>query len=111
MGADARQSRGQDALVRYCLEQLGRLYGPDAQRLRGTIFKDWAADSLTVSEDDRSATGHLAPSSSPWIAGAWRERLSLGASETSPKEPGCMADAVCGAQEAVAEVAERLRHK
>ncbi len=106
--ADMRASLGETALAESCLEQLARLYGPEALRPRAMIFKDWAADPLTASADDRSAGAHPKPSAAPWVTGAWQERLSLGGSETSATEPGYMAGAVSAAQRAVAEVMQRL---
>lgn len=109
VGADARSSMGEAALARACLEQFARLFGPEAPQPRATIFKDWAADPLTATAQDRSAGDHPLPSAAPWVAGAWQEYLSLGGSETSGTEPGYMAGAVSAAQRAVAEVMQRLR--
>lgn len=109
VGADARASLGEAVFARACLEQFARLYGPEALHPRATLFKDWAADPLTATADDRSAGGHPIPSATPWVTGAWQQQLSLGGSETAATEPGYMAGAVSAAQRAVAEVIERLR--
>jgi len=108
VGADMRASLGEDALAASCLQQLARLYGPDALHPRATLVKDWAADPLTASASDRSPSGHPHASAAPWVTGAWQARLSLCASETSDTEPGFMAGAVSAAQRAVREVTERL---
>lgn len=108
IGADTRMSLGEAALTRSCLAQFARLFGQQALQPRTTIFKDWAADSLTATAEDRSAGAHPGPSAKRWITGAWRERLSLAGSETSATEPGYMAGAVSAAERAVAEVMERL---
>ncbi len=107
--ARARATLGEAALRRACLDQLARLYGPRALRPRATIFKDWAADPLTATSDDRNGATHPEPSSASWVTGAWQEHLSLGGSETSASEPGYMAGALSAAERAVTEVRQRLR--
>jgi hypothetical protein len=88
IGADTRASVGEAALAQSCLQQLARLYGPDALNPRATIFKDWAADPFTASGGDRMSSGHPRPSTAPWVQGVWQERLALAGSETSATEPG-----------------------
>lgn len=108
VGADMRAAMGDAALKQACLDQLARLFGPEALKPQATLFKDWAADPLTAAVEDRSGGGHPEPSSAPWVTGAWRDRLALGGSEASPIEPGYMAGAVIAAERAVAEVMQRL---
>lgn len=109
VGAHMRASLGEAALAESCLEQLARLYGPEALLPRATLLKDWAADPFTACAEDRIANGHPKPSAALWVTGVWQQRLSLGGSETSESEPGYMAGAVSAAERAVAEVARRLR--
>jgi monoamine oxidase len=92
------------ALTRACIDQLVRFFGEEARHPRATLLKDWAADAYTATPDDRVPSGHPVPSSAPWVSGAWRERLVLGGSETSPSEPGYLAGAVTAAGVAVREV-------
>lgn len=108
VGADARLAMGDAALKRACLDQLARLFGPEALEPQATLLKDWAADPLTATAQDQSGGGHPDASAGPWVTGAWRQRLSLGGSETSPVEPGYMAGAVVAAELAVTEVMQRL---
>lgn len=108
VGADQRRSVGEDTLVGACLAQLGRLFGPEAVHPRATLFKDWAADPLTATEADRVGGAHPVPSRTPWVTGAWADRLSLGGSETSAREPGYLAGALDAAERAVAEIRMRL---
>lgn len=108
VGAEQRAALGEPALTRACLNQLARLFGPEAQRPRATLFKDWAADSLTATAADRSVGGHPTPNPAPWVTGPWRERLTLGGSEASPSEPGYLAGAVVAATRAAAETLQKL---
>ena len=58
IGADHRARLGEAALTQVYLEQLARLFGPPAGTPSGTLFKDWAVDPRTATDDDRNATGH-----------------------------------------------------
>jgi monoamine oxidase len=108
VGADQRVALGEEALTRACLAQLARLFGPEAERPRATLFKDWAADPLTATAADRAGGGHPVPDPAPWVAGRWQGRLALGGSETSPSEPGYLAGAVVAATRAVADTLQKL---
>lgn len=106
--ADRRAAMSEAALADACLEQLARLFGPEAARPSGTLFKDWAADGWTATADDRNPSGHPLPGGAAWVTGPWQERLSLGGSETSTTAPGYLAGAVDAAERAVSEVTARL---
>jgi monoamine oxidase len=109
VGADQRAALGEDALTRACLEQLARLFGPDARRPRATLFKDWAADPLTATPADRVAGGHPVPDPAPWVTGRWQDHLTLGGSEASPSEPGYLAGAVVAATQAAEATLRKVR--
>jgi monoamine oxidase len=106
--ADQRSCMGEASLVKKCLEQLVRLYGPHAGDPRATLLKDWALDPFTATAEDRIASGHPTVSDQLWVTGAWGTRLSLAGSETSEVEPGYMAGALSAAERAVSEVVGRL---
>ncbi|MBW3630035.1 MAG: FAD-dependent oxidoreductase [Gemmatimonadetes bacterium] len=106
--AEQRAALGEEALTRACLDQLARVFGPDARTPRAILFKDWAADPRTATAADRSAGGHPAPDPAPWVTGPWKEHLALAGSETSPTEPGYLAGAVGEAGRAVAELIKKL---
>lgn len=100
VAAAERATLGQDVLARACIQQLARLFGPEAARPRATLFKDWAADPLTATVADRQAAGHPHPALS-WVQGDWAGVLSLAGSEVSPSEPGYLAGAVEASSRAV----------
>lgn len=108
VGAEQRAALGVATLTRACLDQFSRIFGSEAQTPRATLFKDWSADPLTATADDRDAGGHLIPGDSSWVTGPWKERLTLAGSETSPSEPGYLAGAVVAAHLAVAELLAKL---
>lgn len=109
VGADLRASLGEAALTQSCLQQLARLFGAEALQPRATIVKDWAADALTATADDRTPTGHPQPSAAPWADRLWQQRLALGGSETGAADPGVMAGALSAAERAVKDVLGRLK--
>ena len=107
VGADQRAVLGEAALTHACIEQLTRLFGPEAGRPRATLLKDWAADPLTATAADRSPGGHPEPSRTPWVNGVWKDRLFLAGSETSATAPGYLAGAIAAAERAVIELQGR----
>ena len=105
--AEQRKAASRDAIVAASVRQLALLFGPKAGTPRATLFKDWAADPLTATPDDRAVDGHPVPATQPWVAGEWRDRISLAGSETSRTEPGYLAGAVEAAGHAVAGIVSR----
>lgn len=103
-GPDQRAAWGEDRLKDACLTQLERLFGPQARSPRAVILKDWAADPLTATADDRSAQNPFEGDDVPWVSPPWSDRLFLAGSETSPRDPGYLAGAVEAAARAAAAV-------
>ncbi len=111
IGSDQRASVGEHILKQACVEQLGRLFGPEALKPQATILKDWAADPFTATAIDQISADHPIPGTQRWVTGPWEERLVMAGSETSPSEPGYLAGAVVAAKQAVAEILTRLEAK
>lgn len=105
---EQRAALGKDALTCMCLEQFARIFGAKARCARATLLKDWAADPLTATVEDRGAGGHPGSGDAPWVTGEWQQRLVLAGSETSPIEPGYLAGAVEAAKLAVDDTLRRL---
>ncbi|MEF0941336.1 flavin monoamine oxidase family protein [Rhizobium sp. BR 362] len=108
VGADQRATLGEEMLKQACLAQLAKLFGSDALKPQSVLFKDWAADPLTATVADRVSGGHPMPGRSLWVSGAWKGRLWLAGSETSPAEPGYLAGAVIAAGRAVANILSNM---
>jgi monoamine oxidase len=106
--AEQRAEAGRDAIVSAAVEQLAQLFGPEARTPRATLFKDWAADPLTATADDRGGGDHPRPTLQPWVTGEWRTYISLAGSETSRTEPGYLAGAIGAASVAVADIVSRV---
>ncbi|MDO9119862.1 MAG: FAD-dependent oxidoreductase [Nitrospira sp.] len=109
VGADQRAAMGEDALTHACIEQLTRLFGPEAGRPRATLIKDWAADPFTATADDRSPSAHPEPTQTPWVTGIWKGRIFLAGSETSATAPGYLAGAIAAAERAITELHSRRK--
>lgn len=106
--AAQRKAIGRDAILTASVRQLVTLFGPDAGAPRATLFKDWAADALTATDEDWTDGAHPVVDDRAWVDGEWRDRISLAGSETSRTEPGYLAGAVLAAERAVAEVKHQI---
>jgi monoamine oxidase len=107
VGPGDRARLGADSLTRACLDQLVRLFGPEAGSPIATLMKDWAADPLTATALDLADPGHPEPVAR-WVHGAWSGRLVLAGSEAAPREPGYLSGAVSASAGAVASVLAKL---
>lgn len=111
VSSDQRSSVGEHRLKQACVEQLGRLFGPQALKPRATILKDWANDPFTATAIDQIGADHPISGVQQWVTGPWEARLVMAGSETSPSEPGYLAGAVVAAKQAVAKILTRLEGK
>lgn len=98
--AEYRQKIGEDELKAHCLAQFTRLFGPEAAKPVATFLKDWSADALTATADDRQAGEHPAPVSQPWFDAAWASRAVMAGSETASEHPGYLEGALLAARRA-----------
>lgn len=102
--ATRRAEVGETAVVAAAIAQLAAMYGPHAGSPTATLYKDWAADPLTATPEDIVAPGHPEGFRSARVGGPWSERLFLGGSEASSREPGYLVGAVDAAERAVSEL-------
>jgi monoamine oxidase len=109
ISAQQRSSVGEQAIVAACVAQLTSLFGPEAEKPRATLFKDWAVDPFTSTDMDRIAIEHPAVDRRPWVGKEWRDRILLAGSETSDRDPGYLAGAVDAAERAAAAIIARSR--
>ena len=104
--AGNRVALGDEALIRAAIQQLTRLFGPEAASPRATLVKDWAQDQWTATNADAMSSAHPAPQTGKWVTGAWQGRLLMAGSEASPSDPGYLAGAIEASQKAVLSVCE-----
>lgn len=107
--AGPRATMGREAIVAASLRQLVCLFGFEAAEPRTTLWKDWAADSLTATADDGVTGAHPIPDQQSWVDESWRDFISLAGSETSRNEPGYLAGAVEAASEVAKEIIARKK--
>ena len=109
VGIAARQRRKFDeaSIVVAAVAQLAAMYGPLAAEPQATLYKDWAADPLTATQDDQDGAGHPNGLRTSQVEGVWAGRLFLAGSEASSREPGYLAGAVDAAERVVSEL---MRH-
>ncbi|MGZ5922432.1 MAG: flavin monoamine oxidase family protein [Rhizomicrobium sp.] len=99
--AAVRQQIG-DALAGHCVRQLVKLFGPEAGHPAATHVKDWSADPLTATADDRdAAAGHPSAGGMAWFDPAWADRAVMAGSETASEHPGYLEGALLAAEDAV----------
>jgi monoamine oxidase len=89
-----RVALGDAALMHAAIQQLIRLFGPEAGSPRATLIKDWAGDPWTATKADAASTAHPAPQTGEWVTGQWQGRLFMAGSEASPSDPGYLAGAI-----------------
>lgn len=105
--AAARATLPQDAIIHAVIEQITRLFGPQAAKPQATLLKDWATDRFTATEADSMSSAHPVATRAPMVTGVWTDRLHLAGSETSSTDPGYLAGAVAASHRTVRAMRER----
>lgn len=109
VGMPARQRRqlGDAVIAQFAIEQLAQLFGPAAGQPSATLWKDWAADSWTATDDDAEEEPTPANEPVPWWPDAWQRRIWLAVSETAPRDAGYLAGAVTAAEAAARQIIQQ----
>ncbi|MDE2585150.1 MAG: FAD-dependent oxidoreductase [Betaproteobacteria bacterium] len=110
VGIPARQRAkvGNDAIIQASIHQLTQLFGAEAGSPHATLYKDWAADPLTATEEDREAGGHPISRGLAAVPGKWHNRIWLAGSEAGRRDAGYLAGAVEAAEYAVMQIMNKL---
>jgi len=104
--AGARMDAGK--LRHACMQQLTRLFGPQAGEPIDLILKDWAQDELTASPLDRKLlTHHPAYGLPKALSSLCDGRLILGSTETAKQFGGYLEGALEAAERCVGELLDR----
>jgi monoamine oxidase len=97
-----RQRMGREALMQAALQQLVRLFGPEAASPSQLHLQDWAGEPETATPADGGpAAGHPAPQSTV-LPAPWHGRVHLAGTEFAVGFPGYLEGAVLAAERAVA---------
>lgn len=108
VSASQRAKLGRDAIIQASIQQLAQLFGPEAGSPCATLFKDWAADPLTATDDDRQAGEHPISGGLASVPAEWQGRIILAGSEAGRRYAGYLAGAVEAAEYAVMEIMNTL---
>ncbi|MGI1660943.1 flavin monoamine oxidase family protein [Palleronia sp. KMU-117] len=100
LGVPAARRRGRDDEIRAAaLQQLARIFGPEAAAPVTTSFMDWACEPETATELDADPPiGHPAYGPLPPTRGLWKGRLHFASTETAPDMGGLMEGALASAE-------------
>lgn len=105
----ARQGLGREVLMRAALDQLVRLFGPQAGTPLAVHWQDWATEPDTATPADGApAAGHPRPQSTA-LPAPWQGRVHLAGSEFAPDFAGYLEGAVIAAERAAGRVLAALR--
>lgn len=104
MPAKARLELGEDKILKLVINQLVRLFGPDAQNVSAILYKDWAKDSETAVEEDLDPLRDFPTYGKPPKAGIWEKRIIFAGTETNSQFGGHLEGALQSAEQAVLEI-------
>jgi monoamine oxidase len=103
--AAERQAIGLEALKTSCLQQLCRLFGPDAGHPLAVFVADWAQDPLTATRADAVLpAGHPHYGPPGGLGSTWSERLAFAGTEMATEFGGYLEGALGAACDAVERV-------
>lgn len=84
LNPSTREASGKRQIVTAAIEQLGKLFGPEATRPLETHYTDWSLESFTAAKSDRvPQTRHPVYGLQVDPGPHWRDRLSFVVSETA----------------------------
>ncbi|WP_185959489.1 flavin monoamine oxidase family protein [Planococcus salinarum] len=110
MQAAMRHELGEDELKGMVIEQLVRLFGPDAKNVRSIFYKDWSSDAETAVKDDSIPLRDFPAYGKPPQAGIWEDKILFAGTESSPQFGGHLEGAIYSAEQAVVRITE-LKNK
>ena len=107
LGVQAALRRGrEDDLRAAAVQQLSRIFGPDAAAPATTTLMDWAVQPETATDADAEpSVGHPSYGLPSSIAGLWGGRLHFGSTEAATDMGGLMEGALASAERVFSELA------
>jgi len=104
MPAKVRQGLGEGEILKLVIDQLVRLFGPEAQNVRAILYKDWAKDSKTAVEEDWKPLRDFPSYGPPPKTGIWEKKIIFAGTETNSQFGGHLDGALQTAEKAVFEI-------
>lgn len=106
--AKVRKDLGEDKIIELAIDQLVRLFGPEAQNVSAILYKDWAKDSETAVEEDLEPLRDFPRYGQPPKAGVWEKKIIFAGTETNSQFGGHLEGALQSAEQAVLEIVNEL---
>lgn len=108
--AKFRQQLGEAKLLELGLQQLERLFGPEAANPLWAEVKEWSTDPWTATPEDSLPLGHHPNYARPVLPDAWQSSLYLAGTESAPDYGGYLEGALEAAELAVAQLRASAGH-
>ncbi|OCA91833.1 hypothetical protein A8F95_19920 [Bacillus wudalianchiensis] len=102
--AKVRQELSEEETLKLVIDQLERLFGPEAQNVRAILYKDWAKDSETAVENGLEPHRDFPSYGPPTEAGIWEKKVIFAGTETNSQFGGHLEGALQSAETAVFEI-------
>ncbi|WP_339230560.1 FAD-dependent oxidoreductase [Oceanobacillus sp. FSL K6-2867] len=102
--ATIRQELGEDNISQLVIDQLERLFGPEAQNVSTILYKDWAKDSDTAVEEDLEPLRDFPSYGQLPEAGIWEKKIIFAGTEANSQFGGHLEGALLAAEQAADEI-------
>lgn len=99
--AMVRQELGENEILKLVIDQLVRLFGPEAQNVSAILYKDWSRDSETAVEEDLDPLRDFPSYGQPPKAGIWEKKIIFAGTEANSQFGGHLEGALQAAEQAV----------
>lgn len=104
MPATARQEIGETRISKLVIDQLVRLFGPEAREVREILLQDWSTEQeTTVANDLMQLTSFPEYGAIP-VEGDWEKKIIFAGTETSSDFGGHLEGALLSAEKAVNQI-------
>lgn len=102
--AEIRREIGENEVKEMIIDQLGRLFGADAQDPKAILYKDWSNDIETAVEEDWEPLRNFPVYGPELITGGWQNKIFFAGTESDSQFGGHLEGALRSAERAVAEI-------
>ncbi|MDF0604935.1 FAD-dependent oxidoreductase [Neisseriaceae bacterium TC5R-5] len=107
--ANWRAKLGEAELIQRSLQQLGRIFGPEAAQPEWCYLQDWAQEIDTATAADALPANHHPSSQSRHLPAPWHGQVYLAGTEFAADFPGYLEGAVFSAEQAVHDYLQQQR--
>ncbi|MCR2822122.1 flavin monoamine oxidase family protein [Lederbergia panacisoli] len=102
--AKIRQQLSEEETLKAVMDQLVRLFGPEAHKVSATLYKDWAKDFETAVEEDLDPLREFPSYGQPPKAGIWEEKIIFAGTEINSQFGGHLEGALQSAEKAFLKI-------